>query len=323
MKKIAVIVVLLLAVVVYACTKKSDNSGSTDSTDTTPITYTGTGSATQGLGIKTISSLYSCSGGRVTSIGTIKSTDGKVWTVPADVNFTTAAKLPDLYNECNGKTPASISAVDTASVPVTIIDNDGVVISGFVFCDNYFELYINGKLLGVDAVPYTPFNSCFVKFKAKRPIKYAVKLVDWEENMGIGSENNAGDPLHPGDGGFIARFSDGTVTSSAWKAQVFYIAPLANPNCVTESGLSRTSTGCSLPASASGAYGLHWAVPATWFNSDYDFSAWPAATTYSNMVVGAKEPYTNFTTQFGTAQFVWSTNLILDNLVLLRYTSPL
>jgi hypothetical protein len=320
MKK-TLLAIALIALVIYACKKKTDDSGSsTTITTTTSITYTGTGSATQGVGKTTTTSLYSCMGGRATALGTITSTDGKVWALPADVNFTAGAKLPDLFNQCNGKSPASLAAVDTASVPVTVIDADGVVISGFVFGDNYFELYVNGKLVGVDGVPYTPFNSCFVKFKAKRPIKYAIKAVDWEENLGTGTENNGGNPLYAGDAGFIAKFSDGTQTSAAWKAQTFYIAPLANPNCVTESGLTRTSTGCGLPTSLDNTYALHWTVPATWFATDYDFSTWPTAVIYTANAVGAKEPYTNFTTQFGSAQFIWTSNLVLDNLVLFRFT---
>jgi len=47
----------------------------------------------------------------------------------------------------------------------------------------------------------------------------AVKVIDWEENLGLGSENNRGKKFHPGDGGFIASFSDGTVTNDKWKAQ--------------------------------------------------------------------------------------------------------
>jgi hypothetical protein len=31
---------------------------------------------------------------------------------------------------------------------------------------------------------------------------------------------------HSGDGGFVAKFSDGMVTNFMWKAQSFYIAPL-------------------------------------------------------------------------------------------------
>ena len=309
------IVCFFLIINVFAC-NKTDNTQST-----TSDIYTGTGSVTKGLATTSVSGLYSCTGGRVTSVGMITSADGKPWVVPGENNFATGPKLPDLYNECNGKTPASLAQVDTANVPVTVIDNDGEIISGFIFGDNYFELYVNGKLVGVDAVPYTPFNSSFVKFKAKRPIKYAIKLIDWEENLGIGSELNGGNAFYPGDGGFAAKFSDGTVTNASWKAQTFYIAPLSNVNCVTESGTTRTSSNCGAnPTSAPSTYALHWAVPSNWFATDFDFSSWPNAVIYTAAQVGVKPAYSNFITQFGTAQFVWSTNLVLDNLVLLRFT---
>ena len=46
--------------------------------------------------------------------------------------------------------------------------------AAYIFADNYFELYVNGKLLGVDAIPFTPFNSSVVRFKANRPFTIAV-----------------------------------------------------------------------------------------------------------------------------------------------------
>lgn len=309
---------LILSIILITACKTTDVS-----VDNTPATtsYKGTGSITQGIAKTTISSLYSCSGGRVTSVGTITSSDGKVWTVPAETDFSTATKLTDLFNECTGVKPTSISQVDLSKVPTVVIDADGEVITGYIHGDNYYELYVNGKLVGVDAVPYTPFNSSVVKFKAKRPIKYAVKLVDWEENLGIGSEANGGDAYHPGDGGFIAKFSDGTITSSAWKAQTFYIAPLADVSCVTESGTSRTSTNCSnSPSSGAKSYALHWEIPSTWFATDYDFSKWPSATTFTEAQVGVKPAYSNFSSSFSGSQFIWSSNLVLDNLVLLRFT---
>ena len=236
------IFLLFLYLVAISCTKNNAQSSSNNSSNTS---YSGTGSITQGLGTVTASAIFSCSGGRITNIGNIGSKDGKTWVVPGENNFINGVKLFDLYNECNGKTPANISLADTSKAPLIVIDDDGEVISGFLYGDNYFELYVNGKLVGVDPVPYTPFNSCFVKFKAKRPIKYAIKLIDWEENLGIGSELNGGNSYYPGDGGFIAKFSDGTATNANWKAQTFYIAPLTDVRCVTENGTSRKSISCT------------------------------------------------------------------------------
>jgi hypothetical protein len=312
-----VVLFLMILVSISGCKKNNAQSGNNNSSGST---YSGTGSITQGLGTVTANAIYSCTGGRMTNVGTINSKDGKSWVVPGENNFSSGTKLFDLYNECNGKTPANISLADTAKAPIIVIDDDGEIISGFLYGDNYFELYVNGKLVGVDPVPYTPFNSCFVKFKAKRPIKYAVKLIDWEENLGIGSELNGGNSFYPGDGGFVAKFSDGTMTNSNWKAQTFYIAPLSNVNCVTEVGSNRKSSSCTpYPSSAATSYALHWEVPANWFSTSFDFQSWPAASIYTSAEVGPKVSYTNFVSQFSNAQFIWSSNLILDNLVLLRY----
>lgn len=317
MKNPFLIYIFLFIALVSACQKTEID------TTVTPATtnYKGTASVTQGLATTTISSLFSCTGGRVTAVGTITSKDGKIWTVPAENNFTSGTKLPDLFNECTGKIPSSISAANLESVPTIVIDVDGEIITGYLHGDNYFELYVNGKLVGVDAVPFTPFNSTFVKFKAKRPIKYAIKLVDWEENLGIGSELSGGDAYHVGDGGFIAKFSDGASTSSAWKAQTFYISPLADVNCVIESGTLRNSSSCNIaPTTGAKSYALHWEIPANWFESNYDFSKWQGATTFTEAQVGIKPAYSNFTSSFAGSQFIWSSNLNLDNLVLLRFT---
>ena len=288
----------------------------------TPIanTYSGTGSVTQGLGSITQSAIYNCAGGRITNLGKIESTDKKSWILPGENNFSTGTKLYDLYNECAKITPANISQIDTSKAPIIEVDPDGEIISGFLYGDNYYELYVNGKLIGVDPVPYTPFNSSFVKFKAKRPVQYAIKLIDWEENMGVGTELNGSNSMYPGDGGFVAKFSDGTSTSSLWKAQTFYIAPLANVGCVTETANLRNSATCTtIPNTTAAAFALHWEIPSNWFAKDFDFSAWPSATVFTSAQVGPKTAYTNFTSQFGSAQFIWSSNLVLDNLVILRF----
>src|SRR5262245_63962244 len=96
---------------------------------------------------------------RKNPVGEITAQDGTTFTVPVANNFATAPKLPDLYNECAGVTPKDMSEVDLNKVPVVEVDKDGEVITGFMVADNYFELYINGRLIGVDATPFTPFNS--------------------------------------------------------------------------------------------------------------------------------------------------------------------
>lgn len=305
--------------IIWGC-KSSEVSSSTIGPSTPNRPYSGSGSVTQGIGQTTQTNLFTCAGGRVTNMGKISSTDNKTWILPGENNFSSGRKLFDLFNECAKITPGSIGQIDTSKAPIIEIDADGEVISGFLYGDNYYELYVNGKLVGVDPVPYTPFNSSFVKFKAKRPVQYALKLIDWEENLGIGSELNGSNAFYPGDGGFVAKFSDGTVTSNQWKAQTFYIAPLSNVTCVTETGTSRNSTNCSIiPTSAATAYALHWEIPTNWFAKDFDFSTWPMATTFTSAQVGPKTAYTNFTNQFGNAQFIWSSNLVLDNVVLMRF----
>jgi hypothetical protein len=186
---------------------------------------------------------------------------------------------------------------------------------------------VNGKLVGVDAVPFTPFNSSIVRFKAKRPITYAVKLVDWEENLGLGTERGRS-PYHPGDGGFLAQFSDGTQTDSSWKAQSFYIAPLQSPHDVVEKGnvhdtptLMRTYPEAPDNAACEDrCYAVHYPQPKDWNAKTFDDRNWPAAFEFTLAQMGAErlKAYTNFRAVFGDAKVIWSNNLVFDNVVLVR-----
>ena len=287
-------------------------------------TYTGSGAVSQGVATTVLTNIFpGCTGARTANTGVITAFDSTIWSVPADVNFTTAPRLPDLYNQCSGVIPSSLSAVNLANVPVTVIDPAGDTITAYLLGDNYFEFYVNGVLVGVDPVPYTPFNSCVVRFKVSRPYTIALKLVDWEEHLGVGTEVNNGNNYHAGDGGFIAVFSDSTITNATWKAQTFYIAPIENLSAVQElsDGTRSSATASTAPACTTNCYAIHYPQPVNWQQASFDDSSWPDAVTYTPTVVGVNWPaYTNFASLWTRAEFIWSSNLILDNLVLVRKT---
>lgn len=277
--------------------------------------------------------LFDCgSKSRVSAVGEIASDDGTVWTVPAATNFGTAPFAADLYNQCGGTELGSLSQLDLNSVPM--MDAGGAEeFIAYIFADNYFELYVNGKLLAVDPVPFTQFNSNVVRFVADRPVTIAVMMVDWEENLGLGSENNRGKAFHPGDGGLVAHIQDANsntvaITDSSWRAQTFYTAPLNNRSCLVVDGQARNTSACDENGvdDATDYSAAHWALPDDWMMPEFDDSIWPPAATFANDTVGVnnKPAFTNFEEVFDTpgadADFIWSSNLVLDNLVLLRKT---
>ncbi|MDB2462904.1 hypothetical protein N9W61_02240, partial [Algibacter sp.] len=292
--------------------------------------YTGTASVTQGLATTTTTNLFS-QGQRVAGLGSITATDNTVWTVPADVNYTDdsfpfASDLYNIYGTEYATTSAAIAAFDDNDI--VEIDVTGEIITAFIFADNYFELYINGTPIGKDAVPFTEFNSHMVKFRVNTPYTIAMKLVDWEENLGLGSESQA-TQYHPGDGGMIAVFMDESEavvasSNSLWKAQTFYTAPINDLTCPTENGTTRSTANCSTADATDGSdfYGLHWEIPANWALASFDDSSWPNATVYTSSELGMdnKTAYTNYLNVFDNAEFIWSTNVILDNEIIVRHT---
>lgn len=271
-------------------------------------------------------------GSRTSALGEMTADDGTGWVVPADVAYADGPIASDMYNECTGVVARAASDIDLDSVPVFEVDPGGETITAYLFADNYFELYVNGQRVAVDPVPFTPFNSNVVRFSVHRPFTAALLLVDWEEVLGLGLESGRGG-LHPGDGGLVAVFADRegdliATTNDSWTAQTFYTAPLHDPTCLVLSGAARLSDQCdqSDVTSAEGLLAAHWPLPDGWQEAGFDDSAWPAATVFSNQTVGVdnKPAYTNFPDIFDNAandaQFIWSSNLVLDNLVVVRQT---
>lgn len=256
--------------------------------------------------------------------------------MPADVNygnasFPFASDLYNTYTSGHNYPNATAALASLNGSDVINIDNSGEIYTAFVFADNYFEMYVNGQPVGKDAVPYTEFNSSIVRFKARKPFTVAIKCVDWEENLGLGTELNGTNSNYIGDGGIVVVIKNAAnnieaVTDNSWRAQTFYTSPISDLTCLTEMGNYRYSTNCTTTSANSNSYGIHWAVPNDWITYGFDDSGWPFATIFSNATVGVnnKPSYTNFTDIFDSpssdANFVWSTNLLLDNLVLIRKT---
>ncbi|GAA3629533.1 hypothetical protein [Flavivirga jejuensis] len=328
---------LIIILLIVSCAEKKPKSKELTKNNSKAIKYNGTASITQGIAATITENIYSCERGRKTDVGEIASTDGKKWIVPAETNYKND-NFPfasDLNNSCEGKNYATqqeaLSNFDDSRI--IEIDQDGEIFTAYIFADNYFEMYVNGVAVGKDKVPFTQFNSSIVKFKAQKPFTIAMKLVDWEEHLGIGCEANRGKSFHNGDGGMVAVIKDEqnniiATTNEDWKAQTFYIAPIKDLKCVSEEGSYRYSNNCDTDGGQNGAsfYALHWELPNDWMKENFNDSNWPKATTYTNKTIGVdnKPAYTNFTSIFDAAdenaKFIWSTNVVLDNEVLVRYT---
>lgn len=280
-----------------------------------------------------IEGLIDCgSRSRPSAVGEITSEEGAVRTVPAATHYQTGPHAPDLYNACAGIEPDALSDIDLDAIQT--FDAGGTeAFTAYIFGDNYFELYVNGQLIAVDSVPFTPFNASVVKFTAQRPLNLAIMGVDWEENLGLGSEAGRGSSYYPGDAGLVMQLQDASgeiiaITDTDWRAQTFYVSPLQDRDCLVAEGQIRDSSSCSTAAASDGRAfsAAYWDLPADWMTAGFDDSSWPNAVAYTNETVGVdnKPGYTNFTELFDAADadasFIWSSNLVLDNLVLLRRT---
>jgi hypothetical protein len=109
-------------------------------------------------------------------------------------------------------------------------------------------------------------------------------MVDWEENLGLGSEVNRGKAFHSGDGGLVAHFQDVngeavSITDAGWRAQAFCTSPLDTRACPVIDGPVRDTSACSTGGvgDASTFSAAYWAVPSNWMMPAFDDSVWPVA----------------------------------------------
>lgn len=175
---------------------------------------------------------------------------------------------------------------------------DGVVkptmadtVHGSVYADNWFAMYINGKLVAVDSIDFLPHNVVSLDILPEYPMTIAVIAKD-NADPKTGCEYGK----QIGDGGIILKFADGTVTDATWKAKCIFHGPIDRD---TEHPKVRSE-----------------ALPDNWFAADYDDSAWTAAVEYTQERIDPKQPF--FEHDFQGAKWIWTSDLDLDNTVLLR-----
>lgn len=162
-----------------------------------------------------------------------------------------------------------------------------------VYADNWFMLYINGELVAVDSIKFIPHNVISVDILPSYPMTIAVIAKDnADPKTGMEYANT-----NIGDGGFILKFGDGTVTNASWKAKSFFHGPIdrdtKNPQVRTEP------------------------IPENWFAVNFDDSSWKNAKEFSEQEVDPKQPY--FENDFDGAKFIWSDDIALDNTVIFRH----
>ncbi|MEM1225543.1 MAG: hypothetical protein AAGJ40_07585 [Planctomycetota bacterium] len=161
-----------------------------------------------------------------------------------------------------------------------------------VYADNSFKLYINGELVAVDSIAFVPHNVVSVDVLPAYPMTIAVMGIDnADPKTGMEYANT-----NIGDGGFILKLGDGTVTNASWKAKKFSWGPI--------DGDTKNPRIMNTP------------VPNDWFTVDFDDSDWPNAKEFTEEEIGPKSPF--FEHDFKGAKFIWSRDVKLDNLVLFR-----
>jgi len=203
-------------------------------------------------------------------------------------------------------------------------------LSGYVYADNYFELFYNGQLIANDPVSFIPHNAVF--FNISEPEEpscrtFAVLAKDFaDETTGLEYNNTC-----VGDGGLRLVLSDGTVSGKGWKKFTFFFGPTnletclpgvdindGERNCNSENGMNLDNP-CTCES---------FPIPEGWYLPVFDDSAWEAVTLYTDEEVGwgrAPGPDSGLLNprdvDWQDSVFMWASDLDLHNRVLFRFST--
>ena len=247
----------------------------------------------------------------LTSIFIASCSSGSSNTMPAETTTTDISTTTTSAIVTGSTLASSETTIDPSTTAVKSVQSS---FTAEVWADNWFSLYINGKLVGEDSVPITTeksFNSERITFTASYPFTIAMVTKDFKQND-TGLEYIGTGRQQMGDGGFVAQFTDTSTgrvvatTSSAWHGLVIHQAPL-NTSCEKS---SKPDVDCTSKISEE---------PTGWTQPTFSDASWPAATVYSKDAVGVKDGYNNISWS-SNAQLIWTSDLKIDNTILWRYT---
>lgn len=156
-------------------------------------------------------------------------------------------------------------------------------VTGTVYCDNKFTLWVDGKKVAVDPLDFTPHQAVAVAFEwdGVSSITYAIQCEDYASESGYEYTGSSRPQL--GDGALIAQFDDGlgTATSANWKVYTSTFGPTG----------ASLAEGCS-PKMLDRCRVADRGIPEGWTNPKYDDGHWKSATVYSAEKAGWGRPPT-------------------------------
>jgi len=162
-----------------------------------------------------------------------------------------------------------------------------------IYADNWFVMYVNGELAAVDSIKFIPHNVISVDLLPTYPMTIAVMNKDnGDPKTGMEYANT-----NIGDGGFILRFGDGTVTNASWRTKKFSWGPIDHD--------TKNPRVENIP------------IPDNWYTVDFDDSSWGRAKEFTEAEVAPKQPYYEY--DFSGAKFIWTDDVELDNTVIFRH----
>ena len=173
-------------------------------------------------------------------------------------------------------------------------------VTGKIFADNRFTLFVNGQKVMSDPIKFMPLNTVKVKFNTTYPAVYAIKADDYAHpETGLEKRHTK-----MGTGGLILEFSDGTISNANWKCKSFSKGP--------------TDKACLDNLPKLNCFIENTPIPDNWMASDFDDSNWNETREFSAIEIYPRKNYAKG--KWGEAKFIWAQDLEIDNTVLCRLT---